>query len=205
MSSGSENSAEINRWLQRLRDGDASARQDLIHTAQNRLIRLARKMLGDFPRVRRWEETDDVFQNAVIRLCRSLDHVIPDSASALISLAARDTRCALIDLARHYYGPQGHGANHHSAGDSSSLTPLADPADDTHDPTSLAYWSEFHHRVQDLPPEQQQVMDLVWYHGLSQAEAADLLNISERTLQRRWRQVCLSLHEAMGEPPPGSD
>ena len=58
-----------------------------------------------------------------IRLCRSLDHVIPDSASALISLAAGDTRCDLIDLAGHYYGPRGYGANHNSAGDSSSLTP----------------------------------------------------------------------------------
>ncbi len=40
--------------------------------ACERLTRLARKMLKDFGRVRRWEETDDVVQNALLRLYRTL-------------------------------------------------------------------------------------------------------------------------------------
>ena len=117
----SSNSAEIIQCLDRLRAGDMSARQELIRTAQNRLVRLARKMLSDFPGVRRWEDTDDVFQDAVIRLCSTLERVVPDSVCAFIHLAAREMRCALIDLARHYYGPQGLGTHYHSGSKKNSL------------------------------------------------------------------------------------
>ena len=203
MNSQSASSAEINVRLQRLRRGDAGAREEVIRAAQSRLIRLARKMLADFPGVRRWEETDDVFQNALIRLCRSLDHVVPDSAAGLLRLAARDIRCALIDLARHYGGPLGHGAHHGSVGEQSSIAGAAvEPADDTHEPTTLAYWSEFHSMVQALPDDQQEVVDLLWYQGLSQQEAAEFLAVSDRTIQRRWRRACLTLHEALHGLPP---
>lgn len=158
-------------------------------------------MLRDFPGVKRWEETDDVFQTALIRLCRSLEFVVPQNSVALMRLAARDIRCALIDLARHYGGPQGHGANHDSSGGKSSVLAIA-VRDDTHEAASLAYWSEFHARVHELPDEMQEIIDLLWYQGISQQEAAICLGVSERTVQRRWRQTCLHLHEALQGLPP---
>jgi DNA-directed RNA polymerase specialized sigma24 family protein len=40
------------------------------------------------------------------------------------------------------------------------------------------------------------------YQGLSQAEAAELLGGSERTVKRRWQTARLILHEALqGEVP----
>jgi DNA-directed RNA polymerase specialized sigma24 family protein len=38
---------------------------------------------------------------------------------------------------------------------------------------------------------------------LTQAEAADLLGISERTLQRRWQLVRLNVHHALQGEQPG--
>ena len=195
---------EISKCLQQLQLGDLDARERLVRSAQNRLMRLTRKMLRDFPGVRRWEETDDVFQTAVIRLCRSLEFVVPQNSVALMRLAARDIRCALIDLARHYGGPQGHGANHDSSGGKSSV--LANAVRyDTDEPASLAFWTEFHERVQELPEELQEVMDLLWYQGLTQSEAAAILQVTDRTVQRRWRQACLSLHQTLGGIPFGLD
>lgn len=203
MNVDSSNSAEIYRCLDRLRAGDGNARQELIRAAQNRLVRLARKMLSDFPNVRRWEDTDDVYQDAMVRLCRTLERVVPDSVAAFMHLAARDMRCALIDLARHYYGPHGHGTHHHSELPSGSSLRVREVTDDTHEPTRVAYWSDFHRCVQKLPEELRDVMDIIWYQGLSQLEAAAILNVSERTLQRRWRQACLELHDALNGLPPG--
>ena len=57
--------------------------------------------------------------------------------------------------------------------------------------------------MQSLGPELRDVMDIIWYQGLSQAEAATMLNISERTVQRRWRQACLELHDVLNGLPPG--
>jgi DNA-directed RNA polymerase specialized sigma24 family protein len=70
-----DHSTQIQRCMDRLRAGDVSARDELLARASARLTRLTRKMLRDFPGVHRWEETDDVLQNAVVRLCRALGEV----------------------------------------------------------------------------------------------------------------------------------
>ena len=45
-------------------------------------------------------------------------------------------------------------------------------ADTTHDPDRLAAWTDFHREVEALPAEEREVFDLLFYQGLSQAEAA---------------------------------
>jgi DNA-directed RNA polymerase specialized sigma24 family protein len=72
-----DHSTQIQRCMDRLRAGDVSARDELLARASARLTRLTRKMLRDFPGVHRWEETDDVLQNAVVRLCRALAGRLP--------------------------------------------------------------------------------------------------------------------------------
>ena len=73
-------------------------------------------MLGRFPNVRRWADTDDVLQNAQLRLLHALETVRPDSTRRFFGLAAKQIRWELIDLARHFYGAEGIGANHASKG-----------------------------------------------------------------------------------------
>jgi len=76
------------------------------------------------------------------------------------------------------------------------------PPGPAHDPARLAAWGEFHEKIGALPDEEREVFDLLWYQGLSQAEAAELLNVSERTIKRRWQSARLRLYEALqGEVP----
>src|SRR5262249_45858146 len=100
--------------VDRLKRGDDSARHQLIQSACERLTRLTRKMFRNYPRVRRWEETADVAQNALVRLSRALTQVTPPTVRDFFRLAAVQIRRELLDLARYYYGPQGLGANHAS-------------------------------------------------------------------------------------------
>ena len=197
-------STEFTNYLIRLRQGDGAARDEVIAAARDRLMRMARKMLRDFPLVQRWEETDDVFQNAAIRLCRSLDSVIPENTCGLMRLAARDIRYVLLDLARHYGGP---GATWKQPDKNvlASGSRIADPNEDSQEASQLIFWTEFHQRVQDLPDDLQQVVDLLWYHELSQDEAAEILQISKRTVQRRWRTACISLQDMLDGVPPQLD
>ncbi len=193
-------SREFTKYLLRLKQGDTAARDEIIAVSRDRLTRMARRMLSDFPLVRQWEETDDVFQNAVIRLCRSLDTVIPDDTCGLMRLAARDIRCVLLDLARHYGGPAAiwkrvsHRTTH------SDLL-REGPPDESNESMALSFWTEFHQCVQNLPDDLQRVVDLIWYHELTQIEAAEVLQVSERTVQRHWRQACIQLHSALGSFP----
>lgn len=173
--------------LQALLDrGDDQAYAELLALAASRLQKLARKMLWDFPRLRRWEQTDDVFQTAALRLHRSLSEVRPESVKEFLGLAATQIRRTLIDLARHHYGPEGQGANHETG------THL-ETSGKTDTPETLAAWAEFHEQVEQLPEPEREVFQLLWYSGITQHEAAELLGISDRTVLRRYYRARLQL------------
>ena len=66
-----------------------------------------------------------------------------------------------------------------------------DPADlsppvTTDDPSRLAAWAEFHHAIESLCEADRELFDLLWYQGLTQAEAAAVLGLSERTVHSPW-------------------
>src|SRR5262245_34533643 len=107
---------EAGDLLARFRAGDDSARERLIALAQGRLLALARAMLRRHPHVRRWEQTDDLLQAALVRLHRSLAVVRPEDVRHFDNLVAAQIRRELIDLARSYHGPEGLGAHHHTDG-----------------------------------------------------------------------------------------
>jgi RNA polymerase sigma-70 factor (ECF subfamily) len=180
--------------------GDETAVEALLRHSRDRLLNLTRRMLGDFRRVRRWTDSEDVLQNALVRLLGTLRDVKPTTPRDFLALATLQIRRELIDLARHYYGPQGIGAHHDSAAPEDAQRPGAGQ-----DPASLAQWRELHEQIDALPEEEREVVGLLFYQGLSQAEAADLLGVSVRTVQRRWHVALCKLHRVwQGESPPAS-
>jgi RNA polymerase sigma-70 factor (ECF subfamily) len=207
MAEATHSTTQIQIRLDRLRAGDETARDELLTIACERLSRLAHKMLQHYPGVSRWEQTDDLLQNAALRLYRALKEVRPTSVRSFINLAAVQIRRELIDLARHYDGPEGPGRHHPSrsgwdgSGSGDSPGPQ-DPGTDTDDPADLAVWTEFHHQVEALPDEEKEIFDLLWYQGLPQAEAAALLSVSERVVRYRWRSARLRLHQRLGGRMP---
>lgn len=108
--SDSENSQVIQHWLDQLKAGDPTARDALIEHSCDRLRAITKKQLRRFPGVHRWEETSDVLQHAAMRLHRALQDVHPENVRAFLGLVSIQVRRELLDLARHYYGPQGIGA-----------------------------------------------------------------------------------------------
>ncbi len=188
----------------RLNEGDETAFDEVVEIFGDRFRNQVRRMLRHYPRVRRWEETDDVYQTLLIKLHRALQAVPISSASDVFALAATQIRRTLIDLARHYFGKQGMGANHFSddalkkgevdAGEEGSPKALADkkPTPGS-EPATLLQWSEFHSAVDDLDEQAREVFQLVWYAELPHSQIARLLNISERTVLRRLNQARVSL------------
>lgn len=184
--------------------GGACAKEEWLTAAYERLRRLASRILGEYPGVRRWEQTDDVWQIAALRLCRALRQTEPESPLHFYRLAALQIRRTLIDLVRSLHGPNGWAANHDTnhGRDVFRRRGRARFVDETHDPVSLADWAEFHEAIGRLPDTQREMFDLLWYGGLSQAEAAELLEIDVRSVKRRWRAARLLLQRRRaGEPP----
>jgi RNA polymerase sigma-70 factor (ECF subfamily) len=199
-----DTAGETARLLDLLRRGDNQAKGRLLAHACERLRRLTRHMLRGYPGVRRWEQTDDVLQNALLRLCRALGAAAPESPRHFYNLAALQIRRELIDLAYHHLGPQGHGAKHHTdvqPGEGRG-GPLDAQPDRAGEPSSLEGWTDFHTAVGALPDEEREVIDLLWYEGLTQEEAAAVLTVSLRTVRRRWQAARLKLTAALdGEIP----
>lgn len=75
--------------------------------------------------------------------------------------------------------------------------------DQTGEPSTLAEWGEFHRAVDALSDEAKEVFGLIWYDGFTQQETADLLEVSLKTVQRRWQDARIALAEVLGHEPSG--
>jgi RNA polymerase sigma-70 factor (ECF subfamily) len=185
MPDASVHTTQLRRWVERIRAGDRSAGDEMLRAVHARLERLARKMLRRFPRVARWEESGDLVQNAVLRLLRALGEVEPTSVRDFFGLAAEQMRRELLDLVRHYQARRVTGP---------SSAALAEPAASAEDAAELAKWSAFHEAVERLPVRQREVVGLIYYHGWTQAEVAEHLGVSKRSVQRDWASAMVTLH-----------
>ena len=196
----------IDACLARLAAGDLSARDRILELCADRLRTLASRMLDRFPRVRRWDDTDDVFQNAALRLHRALVETRPATPRAVLALAATQLHRELIDLARRYAGPESHARNHEtnlvrdrrdSEAPAFHVERLVEP------PPALERWAVFHETIANLPAEDREIFQLVWYVGADQRTIARLLDCSERTVRTRWRAARVRVRAALdGRPPP---
>lgn len=198
------NTTQLQVLLDLADKGNGEVYGELISRASERLLKLTRKMIQGFPRVRRWEATDDVFQTAAMRLYQSLSEVEPKSVRDFFGLAATQIRRTLIDLSRHHYGPEGHGAKHHTDGAGRAADDGVLKQQPSHDLTieSLDEWGRFHEAVELLPAQEQEIFHLLWYAGIQQKEVATLLGISVPTVQRRWYLAQHHLGNALRKESP---
>ncbi len=182
---------QIVGWVERLKNGDDSAFNELVIHFEARLLSLTRKMLKAFPAVGRWEETDDVFQAAAMRLRSALKDVTPRSSREFFGLAALQVRRELLNMNAVYQY---------------RLTPSQvgqTGPEDREGPREIEAWTDFHEAAEALPEEIREVFRLIWYGGLTQAEAAVLLGVCERTIRDRWQRARLAIHRALEGRLPG--
>ena len=205
--------ARIHRWVERLQAGDESALNELIVHFEQRLRSLTRKMIREFPLVQRSEQTDDVFQQAVLRLCRALKAVSPGNTRELIRLSAAQVRRELLNLTRYYksrpsvqlveqLGPDGEGRFSQTV--RLDPTPLSQEPATAETPSVLENWTEFHQVVATLPEAEREVFDLVFYQGMTQSEVASIQDVSLKTVRKRWNSARLAIYDALDGKLPGS-
>jgi RNA polymerase sigma-70 factor (ECF subfamily) len=184
-----DSTTQLQGLIDRLGTGDSKARDELIARAYERLRRQVRKQLQTFPRVRSFEDTDDVLHDSLPRLSRALEAVPPSSVAEFFSLAGKQIRRELLNLIRRYYGPEGPGGKHVAPPEpdnSASVPPSVEVAISTDSPSALAILTEFHEAVESLPEAERAVFNLLYYLDMTQAEASSVLKVAEITVRRRW-------------------
>lgn len=203
MPPSSGEAAALAACLARLAAGDLEARSGILELTAARLRVLAHRMLARFPNVSRWDDTDDVFQNAALRLHRALARPGGPPRSVM-ALAAAELRRELLDLARRYTGPLSQ-ASHHATNVIRGAEGIAVGRYDegaVAPDEGLDRWSAFHEAIDGLPPLLREVFDLVWYVGADQKTIAGLLGCSERTVKTRWRDAREAVRAALEAAPP---
>lgn len=199
-----DTSEALNACLQRLATGDPQAGDRILEICGVRLREMAHRMLGRFPTVRRHDDTDDVFQGAVLRLHRALGQLAAsrESPRSVMALAATQIRRELIDLARRNAGAGAYAANHdtnvwETAGKARHYVEEVAVEDE-----SLDRWEQFHEAIAALPAEEMEVFQLAWYLGADQKTIANVVGCSERTVRSHWLRARESVKTALAGGRP---
>ena len=186
----------LHEHLQRWRAGDPAGANELIRKVGNRLEQLTRKMCKAFPNVRVWAESSDVLQGSLMRLLRTLQTIEPIHTKAFYNLAAVHIRRELLDLARHFRGKLMVSLNTDPSTCDPNPHQLPDPV--SPEIADLDQWTRFHQAVDQLPEEEKEVVDCVYYHGMKKVQAAAFLGVDERTIRRRWELAIDRIRNLIG-------
>ena len=195
--------AAIQRYLDALQ-GDAAAEpliRDLLERAARRLRVLCATLLArSYPRLTRPPlnlETDELLDGVVAGLLAALRKVRPKTVRQFFALANQHMRWQLNDLARRLdERPQA------AALAESGVAALPDSGD-----TGLGQDARrMLQAIDGLPEDEREAFELVGIQGLTYAEAAGVVEVSEKTVQRRLNRARLLLAERLADlrpPAPG--
>jgi RNA polymerase sigma-70 factor (ECF subfamily) len=189
-------SSVLQEILTRSAAGDPAAKKALIERSHGRLMVIARGLLNQFPAARREEESAGVVNEAYLRLNTALDDVRPATPRQYFGLVALQIRRVLLDLVRKL-GPRDRKG---------ALRPVVlllrpreggghDPADSAIGPDDVE--QDVRAAIERLSDEEWEAVDLIFFNGLTQAEAAEELGVSEDTVKRRWARARIVLGGAL--------
>jgi RNA polymerase sigma-70 factor (ECF subfamily) len=191
----------IQRYLDAL-PGDTAGEpivRELLERAVGRLRMLCATFLyKSYPRLTRPPvslETDELLGGIVARLLTALQTTRPPTVRQFFALACQHMRWQLNDLARRL--------DQQPAAAALAETGVAAP------PASTASGLSPDGRrmleaIDGLPEDEREVFDLVGIQGLTHAEAAAVVGVSEKTVQRRLNRARLLLAERLADLRPSA-
>lgn len=182
----------------RLHPDDAATRKELITRSYDRLAAVARRLLGPAYRERP-EDTSGLLAEAYLRLETALGAVRPESVRQYLGLAALQMRRVLVDIIRKERGRDG-GRDTPVALDAGTTGGAAVPTPAAVD----ADWRlDLMAAVGRLDETEREAVDLLFFHGLTQLEAAGVLGVDESTVKRRWARARVRLARWLQGFEPG--
>jgi len=198
MMNANDTTVVVQRYLDAL-GGDTPADlivRALLGRAVCRLEMLcARSLYSDYPRLARSPlslEAGDVLGGVVERLLKALSAVHPRTVREFFALANQHMRWELNDLARRLDERPG----------VVELQEELVPAPTSSSSVLTPAGRRILEAIDDLPPNEREVFDLVRVQGLTQVEAAEVLGVSAKTVQRRLNRGLLLLAERLDDLRP---
>ena len=201
MMSEEETTVAVQRYLDALA-GDAPAepvvRALLDRSARRLQVLCANLLYRGYPRLMLPPvnlQPDELLGAVVERLLKALRAARPQNVREFFALANQHMRWELNDLARRL-------DNQPAVGELSEGIALSPPSSVSRlTPDGLRMLQA----IDGLPEEEREVFDLVRIQGMTQVEAADVLGVSIKTVQRRLNRALLILSETLDDLRPNDD
>ena len=190
------NTNDLRFWVTELQAGRPNAAEPTFKKIIAKVEMFTRGTFQTFSRVHPFVDVEDVIQGSLIRLLAAFRTVRPESTRHFYALANELIRKEQLDLVRHYFGPRGQGTNQSGVAvgeGEGEVTPAAPDA-----AAEIERAKAFHEALAVLPAEEREVLGLTYYHGWSQAEIANLFQVSTRTVQRWSESATATLKGRIG-------
>ena len=202
----SNHSTTLRYWLDRHNAGDPAAMNELLRFSQDRVLEHIRARFQPSDRLRRFADSQDVLVDVQANLAEHFRTAPFNDLMHFLRLTGRLARNRMIDLVRRYFGPQGPGTREMAVDPNAETGPNGPGAgwapDPAPSPEERALRAEVDQVIADLPPEHRDLFDLLYSARLPRAEAAEILGLAPRTLDRRWLEAREALRERFGNDPP---
>jgi RNA polymerase sigma-70 factor (ECF subfamily) len=173
---------------ERIAAGDAEALRQVYERLAGKVRAIALRVLG------RPAEADDVLQDTFLEVWRLAGVFDPARGSLSTWVATLAHRRSVDRLRRRGTRPLGEAAAGLPAATGDS------PADPREDAAAREDRLRIQRALAALPPEQREAIELMYYGGLSQSEAATRLGLALGTLKSRVRAAMGRLGQVLGEP-----
>lgn len=174
--------------------------EPVVHALLARSVRRLEVLCGSllfrsYPRLTRPPlnlQTEEMLGAVVERLLKAMREVRPRNVRQFFAIANQHMRWELNDLARRFDEhppaaqiPDGYEAAEASSG--SQISPVA---------------RRLFQAIEDLPEEEREVFSLIRIQGMTRSEAAEILDVSVKTVQRRVNRAVLLLSQTVGDLRP---
>jgi RNA polymerase sigma factor (TIGR02999 family) len=182
---------DLTRVLQRLREGDENAREELLEALYAELHSLARRQLAA-ERADHTLQSTALVNEAWIRLVDQT-RVQWQSRAHFLAVASQAMRRILVDYARKTRSQKRGGDTPRL-----SLTAAENVGVSPNEQVDVLDLEDALERLQAEHPEHAQVVEMRFFGGMTAKEAAEALGVTERTAERRWRFARAWLYRALG-------
>lgn len=190
--------AAVQVYLQRLAvdSSDDAVVRELLGRAVGRLHLLCTGLLvRSYPRLTRPPlnlQSEEMLSSVVERLMKAMREVRPETTRQFFALATRHMRWELNDVARRL-DEQSRAVELHDDA-------IASPA--TNDSIATPNVIRMLAAIESMPEEEREAFDLVRIQGMPPSEAAEVLGVSVRTVQRRVNRSFVLLADILADLKP---
>ena len=191
MSSLSLTSQLIQDKLDLFLQGDQAAKKELVNIAYEKLLLLSRKLLGGFDRSKLEDETAGIVHESWLRLDKAIDEVKPATIGQFFGLASLQMTRVLLDKIRKFEG-RGKAKKRKSTSMNQSDDELALP-DRQNNARQTEIALDVLEGISALADPEREAVELIFFHSLTQAEAASIVGVHEDTIKRRWMAAKVAL------------